>query len=124
MQQKNDFLSVAKLRVFNFLLDSSAVTFISTESVKVLLDDYSRNYSINISWSQAQCSLRYKIQITNESGGIIIKDVPPEETFFAYTVSTVGCYNFSVNNVDYFGMDVNNPISTRVCVGREYYYYL
>ena len=66
----------------------------------------------------------YGVKFTRESG-LVELNTTTTETAFEYDVpsNTNDCYNVSVYSIDYFGMRVGSPASTRVPVKCEYLYF-
>ena len=77
-----------------------------------------------MSWQEATCATRYEIIITNETG-LVELNTTTTETAFVYSVPSNDhdCYTFSVYSIDFFGMRVGSPASTRVGVRCEYLYF-
>lgn len=76
-------------------------------------------------WPNAVCANMYEVNITRESG-LLEQTITTNETAFVYSVpsNVHECYTFSVYSIDFLGMRAGSPVSTRVPVKCEYFYFI
>ncbi|XP_003386636.1 PREDICTED: uncharacterized protein LOC100633429 [Amphimedon queenslandica] len=91
-----------------YFQDSSPVQLILMKLIGSSLSEF----VIHICWPNAVCAPSYQLNITRDDQPLY--DNITEDICYEYNVSDIGTYTISVSSIDYFGMMVGKPATTKV----------